>query len=175
VACMSRIGALSAVGSALALLLVAGCSSTDESTGVKKPAAAAPAATRSQEDELVAAVAATGGTAPVALRFEIPRRPAPGASFALRLRATASGDVDRLQASLAPAAGLELVGGASAISFGALQAGQSADRTIQLRATSEGVFELSVRLTTTGGTTKASGTTEFAIPLIVPAIPTAPK
>lgn len=150
---------------ALALLvLVSGCGSAPEAD--TQEAAAKKAHQQSPDAYLVAAVKATEGTAPVAVRFELQDRPAPGTPFTLRVRVEAPQALEALKVHFEAPAGFEWLSAAPVITETKVQAGALLDRTLSLRTAAEGVFEIRALVSAEAVVGQATAA-DFAIPVIV--------
>jgi len=149
------------------LLILGGCGSAEESATAKRNAAAAPASTvQSPDADLVAAVQAPGGTAPVTLRFELPQRPEPGASFKLRLKVTANEELEKLQVAVESTPGVVIADPSPGLVLGKTPAGSSGDVTLSANAPKEGVFELRATVAAQGEKGEETQSV-FSIPVMV--------
>jgi hypothetical protein len=153
------------------LLVLGGCGSAEESATAKRNAAAAPSTTvQSPDADLVAAVQAPGGTAPVSLRFELPQRPEPGVSFKLRLKVTANQALEKMQVAVEATPGIVLTDPSAGLALGKTAQGASGEVTLAASAQKEGVYEL--RATVVAEGEKGDQTQSvFSIPVMVVAPP----
>jgi hypothetical protein len=149
------------------VLAVAGCGSSDNAATVKrKSTAKKPVVERSPDLDLVTAVLAAGGKAPVTLKFELPQRPVLDETFGLHAQVTPTQDVAKLQVSFEPGTGLELVDSAPFFQLGKTAAGTPGDHRLGLKAAKEGVYELRATVVTESDAGE-SASSNFSIPVIV--------
>jgi hypothetical protein len=153
------------------VLVLGGCSKSDEPAGSAATRSASKAVVHASPDaDLVAAVATGTGTSPAVLRFELQERPVLGQPFHVRLQVMPSQDVSKLRLTFDVSAGLEITDASPSLEIGKTPAGEAKEKILSLHGTAEGVFELRASVTVDD----APGAT-YSIPLIVTAEAAPPK
>jgi hypothetical protein len=150
------------------LAAISGCGSAPEVKIHGSPATPSTAAAVADDADLVSAVKDANGELPLALRYDLQQRPAPGGDFSLRLRFEAAQPVRGIRVRYELPAGLSWAAAAPEIRDAAIAEGGHVDRTLRLRSGREGVMALRV-IAAVEITAGRAATAAFSIPLIVEA------